>query len=129
MIDRLQPLLKPGQCAAVFSPENRRYYTGMNTSNGLLLATAEQAVFFTDFRYITAAKEKIEPEIPVRLFEGSAARTLSGFLAETGCREVLYEEDFLPAGRWIRMLISKMPEGGKLCKKKHRAFPLRMAPR
>ncbi len=100
MIDRLQPLLKPGQCAAVFSPENRRYYTGMNTSNGLLLATAEQAVFFTDFRYITAAKEKIEPEIPVRLFEGSAARTLSGFLAETGCREVLYEEDFLPAGRW-----------------------------
>lgn len=99
MIETLKALLKPGQCAAIFSPVNRRYYTGMNTSNGLLAVTCEKAAFFTDFRYITAAKVKTEPEIPSLLFSGSAGQTLASFLEGSGCTEVFYEEDFLPAGK------------------------------
>lgn len=103
MIQRLQALLKETQCAAIFSPENRRYYTGMNTSNGLLAVSRDFAVFYTDFRYITAAKARLEPQIPVRMFEKSVSSALETFLGETGCQEVLYEEERLCAGKLSRL--------------------------
>jgi Xaa-Pro aminopeptidase len=42
--------------AVIFSEHNRRYFTGFNSSDGILFVTREVAVFLVDFRYIEAAK-------------------------------------------------------------------------
>ena len=43
----------------IVSPENRRYFTGFDASDGFLFATRNGSVFLTDSRYIEAAKDKI----------------------------------------------------------------------
>lgn len=45
--------------ALIISPENRRYFTGFNASDGFLFITKSGSVFLTDSRYIEAAKDKI----------------------------------------------------------------------
>lgn len=45
--------------ALIVSPENRRYFTGFDASDGFLFATKNGSVFLTDSRYIEAAKEQI----------------------------------------------------------------------
>ena len=45
--------------ALIVSPENRRYFTGFNASDGFLFITKSVSVFLTDSRYIEAAKDKI----------------------------------------------------------------------
>lgn len=43
----------------IVSPENRRYFTGFDASDGFLFITKSGSVFLTDSRYIEAAKDKI----------------------------------------------------------------------
>lgn len=45
--------------ALIVSPENRRYFTSFDASDGFLFATKNGSVFLTDSRYIEAAKDKI----------------------------------------------------------------------
>lgn len=55
-IDRLRPLLKSENSAIlIISEVNRRYFTEFASSDGFLVVTADDAVFFTDSRYIEAA--------------------------------------------------------------------------
>ena len=75
-IDRLMEKIKIGEAIILLRPENRRYFTGMTTSNGLLFITHEQAWFFTDFRYIVAAKSTVKQPIKVALFDGSHSFTV-----------------------------------------------------
>ncbi len=42
--------------ALIISPVNRRYYTGMPSSDGVLLVTRSDAVLLVDFRYIERAR-------------------------------------------------------------------------
>ena len=60
MINKFNSILKT-DCDAIIitSPENRRYFTGFNSSAGYLIITKKEAVFFTDSRYIEAATSKI----------------------------------------------------------------------
>ena len=46
-------------CVIITSPENRRYFTGFNSSDGFLVITNDEAIFFTDSRYIEAASKEI----------------------------------------------------------------------
>ena len=75
-IEKLEAKLNRGEAIILLRPENRRYFTGMTTSNGLLLVTNDNAWFFTDFRYIIAAKSIVNKPINVSLFEGSHAATV-----------------------------------------------------
>ncbi|MBO5298757.1 MAG: aminopeptidase P family N-terminal domain-containing protein [Clostridia bacterium] len=75
-IEKLSAKLNKGEAIILLRPENRRYFTGMTTSNGLLLVTPEQSWFFTDFRYIIAAKSIVKEPIQVALFEGGHAATV-----------------------------------------------------
>ncbi len=61
MIKKLQQKLNKG-CDGILitSEENRRYFTGFHASNGLLFVTKDDAVFFTDSRYIEAAQNQIK---------------------------------------------------------------------
>ena len=47
------------ECVIISSPENRRYFTGFNSSDGFLVITSDEAIFFTDSRYIEAAQKQI----------------------------------------------------------------------
>ncbi len=40
--------------------ENRQYATGFTGSAGVVLISADQAVFITDFRYVDQAKSQIQ---------------------------------------------------------------------
>jgi Xaa-Pro aminopeptidase len=47
-------------CAIIFSEHNRRYFTGFDSSDGILFVTRGVAYFLVDFRYIEAAKSNIK---------------------------------------------------------------------
>ena len=46
--------------ALIVSSENRRYFTGFDSSDGFLFATRKGSVFLTDSRYIEAAENSIK---------------------------------------------------------------------
>ncbi len=57
-INNLRAFLKSShEAILIYSPENRRYFTGFPSSDGYLLVTKDDAVFFTDSRYIEAAQK------------------------------------------------------------------------
>ncbi|MCQ2471059.1 MAG: aminopeptidase P family protein [Clostridia bacterium] len=61
MIKKLQKLLKnDGKGVLILSEQNRRYFTAFPSSFGILIVTKNDAVFFTDSRYIEAAQNKIK---------------------------------------------------------------------
>lgn len=52
----------------IFTPVNRYYFTGVTASNGLIAVTGgDTAEFFTDFRYLVAARRQLEimPTMPI----------------------------------------------------------------
>ena len=51
MIKQLQKELNDkgaGYSALIISPENRKYFTGFDSSDGFLLVSSDRAVFITD---------------------------------------------------------------------------------
>ncbi len=59
-INKLQNFLKTShEAILIHSPENRRYFTDFPSSDGYLVVTKNDAVFFTDSRYIEAAQKSI----------------------------------------------------------------------
>lgn len=45
--------------ALIVTPENRRYFTDFESSDGILVVTRKGSIFFTDSRYIEAAQKTI----------------------------------------------------------------------
>ncbi|MGN1316359.1 MAG: M24 family metallopeptidase [Acutalibacteraceae bacterium] len=57
-IKSLQKILKNSdEAILISSPENRRYFTDFPSSDGFLIVTSDDAVLFTDSRYIEAAQK------------------------------------------------------------------------
>ena len=92
MIKNLQNLLKEqsqGTCALIISPENRRYFTGFESSAGFLLVSVDRAVFITDGRYIEAAEKQISNCEVVLL--GKTYPQIAQILKEMDCHRLLVE--------------------------------------
>lgn len=92
MMNNLQQVLKDkgnGYCALIISPENRKYFTGFESSDGFLLVSADRAVFITDGRYIEAAEKQISA-CEVMLL-GKTYPQISIILQEMNCRHLLVE--------------------------------------
>ena len=92
MMNNLQQLLKDkgnGYCALIISPENRKYFTGFDSSDGFLLVSADRAVFITDGRYIEAAEKQISACEVVLL--GKTYPQIATILNEMNCRHLLVE--------------------------------------
>lgn len=92
MIKDLQNLLKEqqsGTCALIISPENRKYFTGFESSDGFLLVSSDRAVFITDGRYIEAAEKQIS-NCEVRLL-GKTYPQIAEVLKEMNCSRLLVE--------------------------------------
>lgn len=64
MIKKLQELLRLPGCkmngALIVSPENRRYFTSFESTDGFLLVTKDKSFFITDSRYIEAAEKTVK---------------------------------------------------------------------
>ena len=56
MLNKLQEKIKKNTAVMLKSPANRKYITGMNCSNAILIITNKKAWFITDFRYAEGAK-------------------------------------------------------------------------
>ena len=92
MMNNLQQILKDKgnvHCALIISPENRKYFTGFESSDGFLLVSADRAVFITDGRYIEAAEKQIST-CEVMLL-GKTYPQIATILKEMNCRHLLVE--------------------------------------
>lgn len=104
-IERIQQALtKHGLDAIVLTDEkNRRYATGFHSTAGAVYISRHQAVFYTDFRYIEAAKAKIK-HMDVKEIEPS--RSYAGVINEhiraDGAVRVALEDDCLTHADYLR---------------------------
>ena len=91
-MNKLQKLLSElgeGYSALIISPENRKYFTGFDSSNGYLLVNSKKAVFITDGRYIEAAQNTVnscQVVLQKRIYP-----QIAEILGEMGCRNLLVE--------------------------------------
>lgn len=92
MIKDLQKLIAEkgiGYCALIISPENRKYFTGFESSDGFLLISADRSVFITDGRYIEAAEKQITNSEVMLL--GKTYPQIAEILGEMKCKHLLVE--------------------------------------
>ncbi|MBQ6468354.1 MAG: aminopeptidase P family protein [Clostridia bacterium] len=94
MTDYLKNELKAGEAFLISSPENRRYYTDFEASDGYLLVTPKKAVLFMDGRYIEAAQSKAKNCDEIRLLKKVSEDVKSALEAE-GITKVYTEEEKL----------------------------------
>lgn len=112
MIKNLQNLLSEqanGTCALIISPENRKYFTGFESSDGFLLVSSDRAVFITDGRYIEAAENQIS-SCEVALL-GKAYPQIAEILKEMGCTRLLVESTRMTVSTYnsLKGVLKKIP--------------------
>ena len=78
-----------GYSALIISPENRKYFTGFDSSDGFLLVSSDRAVFITDGRYIEAAEKQVTNCEVVLL--GKTYPQIAEILGEMNCKHLLVE--------------------------------------
>ena len=86
-------------CALVFSEENGFYFTSFASTNGVLLVTADRAVYFTDSRYLEAARQTIvscDDILDLQSFESS----VKPLLVSLGVKKIMIEGERLSVARW-----------------------------
>ena len=86
-------------CALIFSEENGFYFTSFASTNGVLLVTADRAVYFTDGRYLEAARQTIascDDILDLQSFETS----VKPLLVSLGVKKIMIEGDRLSVARW-----------------------------
>lgn len=86
-------------CALVFSEENGFYFTSFASTNGVLLVTADRAVYFTDGRYLEAARQTIascDDILDLQSFETSVKPQL----VSLGVKKIMIEGERLSVARW-----------------------------
>jgi len=91
---RLLEKLPENSAYVAFRPENRRYLTGITSSNGMVLICGEKQAFYTDFRYITMANNDIREGYEVKLLDGSFAATLKKEIPDS-VKKVYFEDTYL----------------------------------
>ncbi len=100
-IKKLQSELKENQAILISSPENRRYLTGFPSSDGYLLVTKNEAVFFIDSRYIEAAQKKITECTEIVLLTSFSAQ-LKEYAEKFGIKTVFTESEKLSVSEFNR---------------------------
>jgi len=85
---------------AIVTAVNRYYFTGFSSSAGILLITKDEPVFYTDFRYFTAAKRQL-PFLKVKLlWKGPDEKKAFGALGKPWKR--IGFEGALPSERLLK---------------------------
>lgn len=90
-IEQFQTMMPEGiDCAVITSEDNRHYFLGFAASNGTLVIEKKDAYFFTDSRYITAAKQVIKGA-QVLLESGNPIENLQAFFEKKVYRKAAAE--------------------------------------
>jgi len=108
--DRLVELLAERELDSVLVTNllNVRYLTGFTGTNGACIVTADERLFFTDFRYVQQAREQV-PD-----FERiEAGRDILGDLAKRLRGRAGFDDDDLSVAAH-RKLAEKLPDGVEL---------------
>ncbi len=95
----------------VSSPASVRYLTGFSGSNGLVLALADKAVFFTDPRYAIQSRGEVSCEI--RVCKGPILPAVAAAAARRRVRRLGFERAHLSYDGFD-VLRSRMPVGASL---------------
>ena len=96
-IEKLSMALPEGADAAlVTSDVNRRYFTGLGSSAGTLLAFRDAAYFIIDFRYIEVAKATVTGARV--MLQEKLTEQLDTLLKKHGAQTVAIETDYLTVG-------------------------------
>ena len=87
---------KPYDAMVLTSEISRRYATGFHSTAGAVYLSAQQAVFFTDFRYAEAARAAIS-DFEVREIKAgqSYSSLINGLIEEDGAKKVALEDKTL----------------------------------
>lgn len=101
-INKLQNNLNIGEAFLVISPENRRYLTGFESSDGYLLITKNESVFLTDSRYIEAAQNEIKDCGEVALLK-SFSEQLPVYIGKLGIKTVFTEAEKLSVAEFNKI--------------------------
>ena len=110
--DRFTALFEQGYDSVIItSPVNRRYFTGFESSDGFLLVTPSDAVFFTDSRYTEAAENTITVCRTQRLED--AKKQLPEFLAACNAKKTALEAQRLTVSELNTL--TQYFEGVELC--------------
>ncbi|MHC1694419.1 MAG: M24 family metallopeptidase [Eubacteriales bacterium] len=81
---------RDGDGIILFSTENRRYATGVKTSDGYVIITKKSAYLLVDFRYIELARESADG-FEVRLLSGSRKELFEEILKSENVNTLLFE--------------------------------------
>lgn len=119
MLRQIQQALREADYDAVLitSPQNRRYATGFPSTAGVCLIDANQGYLFTDFRYIEAAKKRVEEGFAVEMVKGKYVDMVNDVCAKDGVRTIGFEEGFMTCkdhAEWEKALTAEMKPMGSL---------------
>lgn len=85
----------------ITSPHNRRYVTGFTGSAGIVVITANEAFFITDFRYIEQAEEEAK-QFKVINHEGKLLETLQDELGRLAIQRIGYEAEYMTMAEYTQ---------------------------
>lgn len=116
-VKKIQEILSSTTAALIFSSANRFYLSGFNNDSGAVLIIKNDAVFFTDFRYLEKARE-------VSSIKVSDSKSLyveiNEIIKANGITEILIETDNVSIDRFFvleKNLDAKISSSGDLCGK------------
>lgn len=89
-------------CAVITSEDNRNFFLSFAASNGTLIITRSGAFFYTDSRYITAAKQSVK-SAEVLLQTESFYATLNTFFKENGIKTASFEAKHTTIEEYARL--------------------------
>lgn len=102
---QLQEMLleAPYDALVLTSEVNRRYATGFHSSAGTVYLSAQQAVFYTDFRYVEAARAAVT-DFEVREIGVGRSYTaaINELIEQDGVRTVALEDETLTHAEYTR---------------------------
>ena len=100
-------------CAVlIISEENRFYFTGFDSSDGMVLMLKDEQYLIVDFRYYEVAKEKVK-EFTVLLSEGPMLEIARSICEKHGVKCVFIEDDYVTVSLNNRIL--KVLDNCEIC--------------
>ena len=102
-IEKLKNAVKNSEVDALFllSEPNRLYATGFRSSDGAVVVTADKAYFFTDSRYIEAARAQVS-DAEILMVDGTKkyADLINEVISSHGVKTLGFEENALTYGEY-----------------------------
>lgn len=110
-MNKLEKLKFPENADGVLisSDINRRYFTGMKSSAGLVLAFREKAYLIIDFRYIEKARKIVTACEVIEQQSGILADQIMGLMKEHGAKTLAIESMDMTVSR-LEYFKSKLPD-------------------